>query len=388
MRFFLRKERRMNVTVTAGPHFYRNCPLRARIDVKDLGYGEASLVDGEGKRIACQVFQENGSDYVAWIEPDLQPSICKSYRLETAPVGGVAGVEIEDTGDEKLEVRVGGKLFTRYHYGEQWARPFLYPFLGPHDVPVTRSYPMRDDVPGEKHDHPHHRSVWVAYGEVNGTDNWSEQPGHAFIRHRAFEEVSGGTIFGRIRARNAWVSANGARQMHDVREFTFYNLDAERIVDVKITFLATDGDVELGDTKEGGILSLRVAGSMDGDRGGTITNSFSGTTEAETWGKPAHWVDYCGPADGRTMGIAVMDHPLSFRHPTRWHVRDYGLFAANPFALKSYEPDSGQSGEYTIRNGEKLCFHYRIYVHEGNTEEADVAQRYLSFALPPKVEVR
>lgn len=377
----------MNITVTAGPHTYTNCPLKAAIGVRDLGYGEASLVDGEGNRIACQVFNDRGVDSIAWIEAELKPDTCKSYRFETVPAGGKPGVEIEDIGDGKLEVRIGGKLFTRYHYGDQWARPFLYPFMGPQDTPVTRAYPMRDDVRGEKRDHPHHRSVWVAYGEVNGTDNWSEEPGHAFMRHRKFEEVTGGPVFGRIRAVNSWVSADGAKQMEDVREFTFFNLESERVMDANITFVATEGDVHLTDTKEGGVLSVRVATSMDGDKGGIISNSNGGVREAQTWGKPAAWVDYCGPVARKTMGITIMDHPSSFRYPTRWHVRDYGLFTANPFALKYYEPDKGINGDHTIKSGEDIRFQYRLYVHEGNTKQANVAERYLNFAAPPKVEV-
>lgn len=377
----------MNVTVTAGPHKYTNCPLKVPIGVKDLGYGEASLVDGEGNRIPCQVFNDAGVDSVAWIDPELLPRICKTYRFETVPGTGLSGVEIEDIGGGKLEVRIGGKLFTRYHYGDEWARPFLYPFLGPKDIPVTRAYPMRDDISGEKHDHPHHKSVWVAYGEVNGVDNWSEESGHAYQRHRAFEEVTGGPVFGRIRAVNNWVSENGSRQMTDVREFTFYNLGSERVVDVNIRLVASDGDVYLTDTKEGGILSVRVATSMDGDKGGIITNSYGGVTEAETWGKPSQWVDYCGPVNSSTMGIAMMDHPTSFRHPTRWHVRDYGLFAANPFALKYYEPEMGCNGDHTIKNGDDLCFRYRLYVHEGDTKQANVGERYFSYAAPPKVEI-
>lgn len=377
----------MNLTVTAGPHNYINCPLAAAIDVRDLGYGEASLVDGEGKRTVCQLFNDNGQDSVAWIEPDLKPHVCKTYRLETAPAGAKAGVEIEDIGGGKLEVRIGGKLFTRCHYGDEWPRPFLYPFIGPGDTPVTRSYPMRDDVEGEMRDHPHHRSVWVAYGEVNGTDNWSEGEGHAYIRHRKFEEVTGGPVFGRIRSVNSWVSRDGAKQMEDVREFTFFNLESERVMDAAIRFVATDGDVHLGDTKEGGVLCVRVATSMDGDKGGMIVNAYGGVTEAETWGKPAHWVDYYGPVGKKTMGITIMDHPMSFRYPSRWHVRDYGLFTANPFALKYYEPQKGWNGDYTIRNGDDIKFRYRVYVHEGDTNRAGVKDRYFSFIAPPKVEV-
>lgn len=377
----------MNFTVTSGPHTYVNCPLTVPIDVKDLGYGEAALVDGEGNRIPCQVFNMNGTDAVSWIERDLHPNVCKTYRFETAPLVGKRGVEIEDVGDGRLEVRIGGRLFTRYHYGERWPRPFLYPFIGPDDLHVTRAYPMREDVPGESHDHPHHRSIWVAYGEVNGTDNWSEQPGHAYIRHRKFEEVTGGAIFGRIRAVNSWVTADGAKQMEDVREFTFYNLGSERTMDVKIRLAATEGDVHLGDTKEGGILSVRVATSMDGDKGGMIVNSRGGKTEAETWGKPAEWVDYYGPVQGKTVGVTIMDHPSSFRYPSRWHVRNYGLFTANPFALKYYDPNCGCKGDHTIKNGDDMLFRYRVYIHQGDTEEGSVAERYAGFMAPPAVEV-
>ncbi len=244
------------------------------------------------------------------------------------------------------------------------------------------------DIDGEDKDHKHHRSVWVAYGDVNGTDNWTEEEGHAFIRHQKFEEVTGGPILGRIRSVNSWLSKDNVKQMEDIREFTFYNLESERIIDVDIKFIASAGDVTLGDTKEGGIISVRVASSMDGNKGGIIINSYGAKTESETWGKPAQWVDYVGPVEGRTMGIAIMDHPVSFRYPSRWHVRDYGLFAANPFALKHYEPDKGVSGDYTIKNGENIRFKYRLYIHEGDTAKAEVSEKYFGFIAPPRVEVQ
>jgi hypothetical protein len=377
----------MNITVTAGPHAYKNCPLKTPIEVNDLGSGEASLVAADGSRIPCQLFTECGAPAVAWIEQELKPGETKTYRLETAPAGAKSQVEIEDIGGDKLEVRIGGKLFTRYQYGADSPRPFLHPFIGPKGIQVTRNFPMVQDDPEDDHDHPHHRSVWVAYGEVNGTDNWSEGKEHAYQRHLRFEEVTGGPVFGRIRAVNSWTSRDGAKQMEDIREFTFYNVEPERLVEVNVTFAATEGKVELTDTKEGGIISVRVAGTMDGTKAGTIVNAYGGKTEAETWGKPAQWVDYYGPVKGETMGITIMDHPLSFRYPTRWHVRNYGLFTANPFALKYYEPDRDWNGDHTMKKGEQLFFKYRLYVHEGDTQKGECGERYFSFIAPPSVEV-
>lgn len=377
----------MNLKITAGPHSYKNCPIKVPVDIPNPNFGEASLVDASRHRIPCQLFNDAGKTALAWIEPNLKPGETKTYRFETTPAGAKSFVKIDDIGDGMLEVKIGGELFTRYYHGTNWSRPFLYPFVGPKHTQVTRNFPIVDNIPGEALDHPHHRSVWVAHGEVNGTDNWSDEENHGFMRHIEFEEITSGPVFGRIRARNSWVSKDNVKQMEDVREFTFWNLQSERLVDASVKMIASEGDVLLGDTKEGGIISVRVATSMDGDKGGMIVNAYGGRTESENWGKPAHWVDYYGPVDGKVMGITIMDHPTSFRYPSRWHVRDYGLFAANPFALKYYEPDRGWNGDHTIKNGDTLDFCYRLYVHEGDTEQAGVGEKYFGFIAPPKVEL-
>ena len=33
---------------------------------------------------------------------------------------------------------------------------------------MTRNYPMIDGIPGESTDHPHHRSLYVAFGPILG----------------------------------------------------------------------------------------------------------------------------------------------------------------------------------------------------------------------------
>ena len=61
----------------------------------------------------------------------------------------------------------------------------------------------------------------------------------------------------------------------------------ERIVDVTAGFDARYGEVHFGDTKEAGLISVRVASPMEGKRGqGLIENAFGGHGEAETWGRP------------------------------------------------------------------------------------------------------
>lgn len=377
----------MKFNVKAGPHTYVNCPIKCAVEGLSAVPAHCTLIGSNGADLPSQVWSKDGDTYFAWIEPRLRAGEEKTYAVDFARTTELPGVEIRDTGDLALEVSVGGSRFTCYNYSDDYPRPFLYPFHSHDGAQVTRNFPMRNDIAGEDTDHKHHRSVWIAYGDVNGTDNWCENEGHGWIRHRAFDEVTSGPVFGRIKARSVWTSPSGEPQMSDEREFTIYNVGNERLMDIRVSFIATECDVLLKDTKEGGIVSVRVASSMDGSKAGMIVNSYGGRTEAETWGRPAQWVDYYGPVNGKTYGITLMDHPDSFRYPTRWHVRDYGLFTANPFALKAYEPERDWCGDYTISKGERIDFRYRLLVHEGDAWAAGIGDRYFGFAAPPTVQV-
>jgi hypothetical protein len=68
------------------------------------------------------------------------------------------------------------------------------------------------------------------------------------------------------------------------------------------------------------------------------------------------------------------------RHPTTWHVRDYGLFAANPFGLHDFEKKPAHSGDYTIPAGKALTFRYRFILHEGDETTGKIAEEYKRYA--------
>src|SRR5205814_3733 len=104
-----------------------------------------------------------------------------------------------------------------------------------------------------------------------------------------------------------------------------------------LDFIASEGPVKFGDAKDAGF-NYRVPASMavDAKQGGQIITS-EGIADAAAWGKRAKWVDYHGPVEGETLGVAMLNHPSSFRYPTPWHVRTYGLFTANPFGTHSLD---------------------------------------------------
>ena len=87
-----------------------------------------------------------------------------------------------------------------------------------------------------------------------------------------------------------------------------------------------------------------------------------------------------GQVEGHKLGIVFFDHPKNLRHPTRWHARDYGLFAANPFC--EHDMDKSQppgTGQVTLAAGQSLVLRYRFYIHEGDAAQAKVAERYAEY---------
>ena len=385
----------VKLTVDAGPHNRINCPVSAVVEApKSMKTAVLSL--GK-KEVPCQVKPVRGGLQIDFIVENLKAEKTAEYKLVTGgkPKGGGRGVEVTK-GRNEVSVSIKGRHFTTYQHGKNLARPRLHPVIGPYGDPVTRRLAVPED--GRGLDHHHHRSIWVAHGEVNGADNWSEGASHGRILHRRFESLESGPVLGRIVSRSDWVGMDGdtgppgkKKEILDQRaEWTVYNTATSvRIMDLRLTLTAENVDVMFGDTKEGGLAAIRVEETMEVKRGfgGKIENGIGGINEAETWGKRAPWCHYSGPVNGNITGAAIMDHPDSFRHPTYWHVRNYGLMTANPFGLSDFSGDESKRGHHMLPRGESIVGIYRYYFHKGDATAGNVRERYHDFAHPPKVTV-
>jgi len=294
-------------------------------------------------------------------------------------------VELKDV-DGKIAVTLGGEKFTEYRY-KGLPRPILYPIVGPGGVAMTRNYPMVKDVKGEAADHPHHTSLWYAHGRVNGHDFWAAGKGKGRIVQIGAARITSGKTRGTIETRSKWVSPDGKIQCTDERTIAFHAVKGGRAVDFQITIKASNGDMTFGDTKEG-TMAIRTNSAirLDNDPRRGVTGAAGKCVNSEgvkgkaVWGKRARWVDYWAPVGGKTVGVAIFDHPTNPRHPTWWHARGYGLVAANPFGLHNFERKPAGAGDMKIAAGRSVTFRYRFLFHEGDAKEAKIAQRYKDWA--------
>ncbi len=380
------------LSVHSGEHRRSYCPVSFLLPWSYAEFPAASLTDADtGAAIPCQVSDTPEGAVLSWLIHGLQAHEVQQLIVEpqsqVLPYEG--GVHFAKNTDSKtVGVFLHGELFTTYHYGTEWVRPFLHPIIGPNGAKATRSWPVDTSIAGETEDHPHHKSVWVAYGDYSGVDNWSESPGHGFQRHREWLRMESGPVFGRIQVRNDWCNSEEVKQFEEVRDMRFHALPGGvRLFDIAVTFHMSEREITFRDTKEGGIVAVRVATSMDVPQGGHIENGYGGINEEETWGKQAPWCDYNGMVNGHHVGIAILDHDTNPRYPTAWHVRDYGLMAANCFAWSHYRPEAGMHGDMAFEQGSRTTWKYRLYVHEGGAKQSGVNGRFIDFIAPPKIFV-
>ena len=292
-------------------------------------------------------------------------------------------------GAHEVQVLIGGLPFATYHFDPAVAKPYLFPLRSAQGTVVTRSFPMVKDVAGEDHDEPHQRAMFFGHGRINGLDFWNE---YAYLRwsghHSAsafgravilkLDEARGGADAGTLRADFNLVDSKDAVIAGETQAYVFRGGPNTRTIDCEFTIRATRGHVTLGDEKDG-TFAIRTVKALDSPPG-RMVNSEGGVGEKEIWGRRADWVDYDGIVAGESLGVAVFDSPLNFRHPTYWHARAYGLLAANPFGLSYFTHDKHQNGSYTIPGGGSLVLRYRVLIHHGDYQQAHVADAYRQYA--------
>lgn len=227
------------------------------------------------------------------------------------------------------------------------------------------------------YDHPHHKGIWLSIDEVNDIRFWAED---GVIRNAGIEILESHGNPARFRVTNHWLGGDGKPV---AIETTTISVFANRLLAYDITFAADEIPVTFDDTKEG-LFGIRMPNSMrEFISEGPVTNSEGTVGTPDLWGKPTAWIDYVGAIGDHSFGVTLMDHPDNFR-PSRYHVRDYGLFSINPFGEAAYSRGEEEAKPVTLQPGETLNLRYGLYVHAGGVEEGRVAEVYDQFvAIEP-----
>lgn len=292
--------------------------------------------------------------------------------------------------DQAAFVLADGREITRFHFGPQLQRPFLFPLAGPAGHSLTRMGHPHDPIT-----HSHHNSVWMSHQDLAGEDFWKDGPGprircRNILRYEdATGDGTGGPAEAWLLADLEWLSSDGNPLLRELRRIAVrvavpgesgaWLRDAlappSYLILWDSEFRCPGGSGVTFSATPFGLMAVRVAKTIGvRDGGGRILDSEGRRNEVEIFRKPARWVDYSGPiGPGERAGVALFDHPVNPGHPTPFHVRDDGWMGA---CLTL-------NGAVQVTPDKPLRLRYGIWAHGGVPTREAVEKVWQPFAEEP-----
>jgi hypothetical protein len=308
----------------------------------------------------------------------------------------------------RVDVTIDGKPFTSYMYPREEKKPYLYPLRTAKGTVVTRGWPV-EPRPNERVDHPHHIGMWFNYGAVNGLDFWNNSnaipadraPRMGTVVHQRVIEARSGRDKGELNVEMDWVDSKGTLLLKENTHFIFRGDATSRTIDRITRLTAMKEPVVFGESKEG-VLGIRVARGLEqpsntpdvftdanGQTGKIkavnnegVTGSYVGSdgkTGDAVWGTRGPWTMLKGKVEGEQVTLAILDHPGNPGHPTYWHARGYGLYAANNLGQNAFDPKQPEV-KRTLAPGESMTFRHRVMIVSGPVEPARMNAEHQKFA--------
>lgn len=268
----------------------------------------------------------------------------------------------------KVVVTIDGQPFTSYKFADSQKYPYFWPVNGPvsgQSVTTETSQP-----------YPHHHSLFFGCDRVNGGNYWQEgnERGQIVSEGPKLVESSGDRIV--IRDRCLWRQPGKEAIMLDTRQIVIAAPSEKlRTIDFRIR-LEPLTDIRILKTNHA-LFSARMVPELCVKSGGTLINAEGNRSEKGTFGAPSPWCDYAGTRDGKTEGLAIFQHPSNRWYPAPWFTRDYGFFSPTPmFWLENNRLD--------LPKGQPLTLQYRVVVHTGDAQEAQIASLFDAYKQTEK----
>ncbi|MFO0923645.1 MAG: DUF6807 family protein [Pirellulales bacterium] len=266
--------------------------------------------------------------------------------------------------ENSVQFQWGDQSLASYVYRDaQITRPYWKDIRTPSGTLVSRNSPPNEQ---DLADHPTmHTGIWLAFGDLGGEDYWRLK---STVKHVAFVEspkIEGDAI--QFTVENEYLRSGGPVSV--CREICRYQLKIvpEGWLWTSQSRFQSPQAFAFGDQEEMG-LGVRLATNIAVKKklGGRILDA-SGRVNTDVWGQVADWCDYAGVLDAKHVGMTVMPSPNNPR-PCRWHARDYGFMAANPFGNEVFR--AGERLQTKVEPLQSMNLSFGVLIHEETNESA------------------
>ncbi|MDQ3439486.1 MAG: PmoA family protein [Planctomycetota bacterium] len=283
----------------------------------------------------------------------------------------------ESVDDRSLKLLDGERPVLVYNHGDvsnekaPKARPrgaYVHPIYGMDGEVLT------DDFPA---DHVNHRGLYWAWPHVKvgetEQDSWNVRDIRTrFGKWTAKETHACRAVLG---VENGWFVGDKQVARENVRLEAHSAIGDSRAIDVTLTWTALHEPITLrgAEGKGYGGVSIRF-----GPRKTTVITVPNGRAKKDLVVAKLPWADLSGDLGGKPdalTGAALFAHPTNRDFPPEWMTRGYGMLAAGWPGVKPQ----------TIGKDESVTLQYRLWIHRGNPEAADIQkafETYRSTKLP------
>lgn len=279
------------------------------------------------------------------------------------------------TAENALSVHAGPRLLLRYPYKDVPFKPYVQQLFSPAGVNILRDAPF---------DHLHHHALMYAI-KVDGVNFWEETPTAGKQLHKSFTDVKTDTKTDsendkRFEMRHAafteqidWITSNKNMLLKERR-----TIQIRQGTDLGATLLTWKSEFELPEGTE----SVTLTGSHYHGLGMRFIKSMDMTGQHRNAdGKPgtvfrgderllrSTWCAYTADADGKTVTVAMFDHPENTRHPATWFTM------TKPFAYLSATLNLHKE-PLKVVSGKPLVLRYAVAVWDGKVDDDRINKLY------------
>lgn len=281
-----------------------------------------------------------------------------------------AGFYLKEIDEKSLGLREGDQPVLVYKHGKTSLpgvraagvrSSYVHPIYGLDGEVLTDDFPV---------DHYHHHGLFWGWPHVKVGDREYDLWKMVGIRIEFERWLAKEATADRatLAVANGWYVRDKRVMKEDVRLDVHPATADGRNIDVTLTWTPTQDPITLGgaEGKSYGGLSLRFA-----PRTGTVITVPSGRAAEDLLITKLPWADLSAKfADApSTSGAALFVAPKHPGFPPEWMTRDYGLLAVG---WPGIEPK-------TLAPGESVTCRYRMWIHRGTPDAADIQEAYDSY---------
>ncbi len=297
-----------------------------------------------------------------------------SVQRSNADPATSEGFRFKEIDDKSLGLWEGERPVLVYNFG-QMSLPgvraagtrssYVHPIYGLEGEVLTDDFPI---------DHYHHHGLFWGWPHVavggREYDLWKMVGIRFEFKRWLAREVSATNA--RLGIENAWMVRDKPVMKEEVWLDVSPAAADERKIDVTLMWTPIEEITLVGaEGKSYGGLTLRFA-----PRTGTTVTSPDGLVKEDLLMTKLPWADLTAKFKGasQSSGAAVFVDPSHPNFPPQWMTRDYGVLAVGWPGIESV----------TLAAGKTVTCRYRVWIHSGKREAADIAKAYEAYARDSK----